>query len=130
MITRDACLVLQVLERFRKDEDEDEDEDAEDSGSASIDRILSRERHHPLLTEIVKDMVMMENQLPFWTLKEIRPDIEDWFESALKNLSPIEVAKESNCLEYNRDSHILQLLHDYIVDNQRIHQSSPPGHHS
>ncbi|GLJ11960.1 hypothetical protein SUGI_0181020 [Cryptomeria japonica] len=37
-----------------------------------------RKRYHPLLTEIVKDMLKMENQLPFWALKEIRPDIEDW----------------------------------------------------
>ncbi|GLJ11959.1 hypothetical protein SUGI_0181000, partial [Cryptomeria japonica] len=58
----------------------------------------------------------MENQLPFWTLKVIRPDVVHWFESAFKNLSPIEVADLGNRRVYKKESHILQLLHDYIVD--------------
>ncbi|GLJ37922.1 hypothetical protein SUGI_0771570 [Cryptomeria japonica] len=88
-----------------------------------MDSILSRERHHPLLTEIVKDMLKMENQLPFWVLKKIRFEIlgsndDIWFESALKFLSPIKVAEGRN-REYHKESHILQLLHDYIVDTDR-----------
>ncbi|XP_057837328.2 putative UPF0481 protein At3g02645 [Cryptomeria japonica] len=116
MIARDACFVLEVLDRFGKDEDQ------EKSRKAVIDSTLSRKRHHPLLTEIVKDMLKMENQLPFWALEEIRLDIEGsnadvWFESALKNVSPIKVAEERK-REYHRESHILQLLHDYIIDKQ------------
>ncbi|GLJ37924.1 hypothetical protein SUGI_0771600, partial [Cryptomeria japonica] len=100
--------------------------------STFVDSILSRKRHHPLLTEIVKDMLKMENQLPFWALEKIRLNImastsddcsesamesndDIWFESALKNLSPIKVA-EGRKREYNKKFHILQLLHDYIVD--------------
>lgn len=124
MIVRDACFVLEVLHRFGKDEDQ------EQSVKGSIDCTLSRKRHHPLLTEIVKDMLKMENQLPFWVLKEIRhhivqtngndcsePASKDyvWVESALKNLSPIEVTKGRDRI-YKGDSHILQLLHDYIID--------------
>ncbi|GLJ11968.1 hypothetical protein SUGI_0181220 [Cryptomeria japonica] len=124
IIARDACFVLQVLESFR----EGEDANADKSVWASIDRILSRKRHHPLLTEIVKDMLKMGNQLPFWVLEAIRPNIVEWYQSALKNLSPIEVADVDNyrlfkmCTSrvYNEESHILQLLHDYIVDRQEI----------
>ncbi|GLJ11971.1 hypothetical protein SUGI_0181250 [Cryptomeria japonica] len=79
MITRDACFVLQVLESC---------------GETSMSNgIFSRGRHDP---EIVKDVLKRENQLPFWALKEISTNIEDWFESALKNLSPIEVADVGN----------------------------------
>ncbi|GLJ36288.1 hypothetical protein SUGI_0728500 [Cryptomeria japonica] len=63
-----------------------------------IDSILSRNRHHPLLNDIVKDMFKMENQIPFGNLDKIRESLgvpaEDegfiWFESSLKNLSPVE----------------------------------------
>ncbi|XP_057837336.1 putative UPF0481 protein At3g02645 [Cryptomeria japonica] len=116
MIVRDACFLLEVLHRFGIDEDQEE------RVPFFIDSVLSRKRHHPLLTEIVKDMLKMENQLPFWALEKIRPCIDRsnddvWFESALKNLSPIKVAHEGRKRRYNRGSHILQLLHDYIVDS-------------
>ncbi|XP_057839303.1 putative UPF0481 protein At3g02645 isoform X3 [Cryptomeria japonica] len=117
MMVRDACFLLEVLHRFGKGEDPGE------TVPVFMDSILSRERHHPLLTEIVKDMLKMENQLPFWVLKKIRFEIlgsndDIWFESALKFLSPIKVAEGRN-REYHKESHILQLLHDYIVDTDR-----------
>ncbi|XP_059064925.1 putative UPF0481 protein At3g02645 [Cryptomeria japonica] len=118
MIVRDACFLLEVLDRFGKDEGQ------EQSVKASMDSILSRARHHPLLTEIVKDMLKRENQLPFWALEEIRSDIVNsddnvWFESALKTLSPIEIAERQG-RKYRKESHILQLLQDYIVDKKDI----------
>ncbi|XP_059064926.1 putative UPF0481 protein At3g02645 [Cryptomeria japonica] len=167
MIVRDACFVIEVLNRFREDkvqEHEDEDEDAEESVSPFIDSILSRKRHHPLLTEIVKDMLKMENQLPFWVLEivglctvgfndddhlrsigflteEIGSDIVGsnendqfqsssvWFEFALKKLSPIEVAERPG-QKYKERFHILQLLHDYIVDRQVPNKPKLPQYSS
>ncbi|XP_059063736.1 putative UPF0481 protein At3g02645 [Cryptomeria japonica] len=117
MIVRDACFLLEVLHRFGKDEDQEE------IVPVFIDTVLSRKRHHPLLTEIVKDMLKMENQLPLWALEKIRlcikgSNAEVWFESALKHLSPIRVAEGRKREYHMKESHILQLLHDYIVDRQ------------
>ncbi|XP_057839276.1 uncharacterized protein LOC131049249 [Cryptomeria japonica] len=132
MIVRDACFLLEVLDRFGKDEDQEKSE------PGFIDSILSRKRHHRLLTEIVKDM--MENQLPLWILEEVRLDFlgskadgcfesavksndDHWFEMALKHLSPIKVS-EGRKRDFKKESHILQLFHDYIVHTVRQDDAS------
>eukprot|EP01018_Ginkgo_biloba_P000844 Gb_37279 [translate_table: standard] len=64
MMTRDVCLVLEVLRKYS-------DEKEDDKEWPRIDRILNRKRHHPLMNEIVKDMFKMENQLPLWLLLDV-----------------------------------------------------------
>eukprot|EP01018_Ginkgo_biloba_P000846 Gb_37284 [translate_table: standard] len=111
----DFCIVLEVLTKLStKQEDERK--------WPRIDRILNRKRYHPLLNDIIKDMLKMENQLPLWLLLEMTEFYSDCysfsFTSALKNLSPFVEIKPR--LEWPQDflsgkTHILDLLHEYIV---------------
>eukprot|EP01018_Ginkgo_biloba_P000848 Gb_37283 [translate_table: standard] len=66
-IITDACFLVEVLTKFsNKQVREDEDKDW-----PRIDRVLTRKRNHPLLNEIVKDMLKMESQLPLWLLQNV-----------------------------------------------------------
>eukprot|EP01018_Ginkgo_biloba_P000853 Gb_15961 [translate_table: standard] len=118
MMARDVCLVLEVLKKYS----DTQEGDTEWREWPRIDRILNRKRYHPLLNEIVKDMFKMENQLPLWLLLDLfrfrNLKYEDYFKKALENLTPLIKYKPSTLSEVcdlSQDSHLLKLLHGYIV---------------
>ncbi|GLJ43013.1 hypothetical protein SUGI_0892670 [Cryptomeria japonica] len=119
LLARDGCFVLEVLKRFSVEDPAK----AENRQKTVLQNILNRKNHHPLLNDIVKDMFKLENQLPLWVLKEIKErqgELEAyWFERALKNLSPVEVRDEIGSRQYKREIHLLQLLGEYMVDNEK-----------
>eukprot|EP01018_Ginkgo_biloba_P000773 Gb_11125 [translate_table: standard] len=122
MMARDVCFVLEVLTRFHQMQRSTENVNA----YPRINRILNRNRYHPLLNDILKDMLKMENQLPLDLLREVLKHtrgIDDnrmyelYFKPAVENLSPLkgnQSLSKWQC-DLSRKDHILQLLHDYIV---------------
>ncbi|GLJ20042.1 hypothetical protein SUGI_0363440 [Cryptomeria japonica] len=141
MLARDGCFLLEVLRSFqdgRNEEGTERNQGQEGTGTnhgekTMLQHILKRDNHHPLLNEIVKDMFKLENQLPFWVLKEIRLALgrdgeANWFESALKNLSPVEVRGEVGRPTYKNRIHILQMLGEYMIDNIKDPSTSTTDH--
>ncbi|GLJ20064.1 hypothetical protein SUGI_0363940 [Cryptomeria japonica] len=123
MLARDGCFLLDVLHSFEDGRNQGEEGTGMSRGQKTVlQHILDRENHHPLLNEIVKDMFKLENQLPLWVLEEIRLALERpseaiCFDSALKNLCPVEITGEAGSRTYKNRIHILQLLGEYMIDN-------------
>ncbi|XP_057829755.2 putative UPF0481 protein At3g02645 [Cryptomeria japonica] len=141
LLARDGCFLLEVLQSFedgRNEEGTERNQGQEGTGTnhgekTMLQHILKRDNHHPLLNEIVKDMFKLENQLPLRILDDIRLHLRrdgeaNWFESALKNLSPIEVRPEVGRPTYKNKIHILQMLGQYMIDN--IEDPSPTTEHT
>ncbi|XP_078443962.1 transmembrane protein, putative (DUF247) [Wolffia australiana] len=68
---------------------------------------------------LLRDLVMLENQVPFWVLRRILEDdrrcpLADWAAELVKELSPFDLVQSDS----GSSSHLLEMLYDAIVPRQ------------